>query len=249
MVPKIIHYCWFGGSKHPKLMKKCIKSWKRVLPEYELRIWTEDSFDISKSVNYVQEAHQQKKYAFVSDYVRLYALYNYGGVYLDTDVEVLKDFSQLFKTETTFGFEDVGKISTAFIAVEPRAEWIKELLDMYAHRNFILPDGRNDQTTNVEFISKYLAEKKIDMQEDRVEEEHLTIYPIDFFSPKSWASGKYEITNNTYTVHYFAGTWHSLPVRVLSLFFTNEEIVKIASIKEKILRLIKKWIPTYAHKV
>ena len=240
MIPKIIHYCWFGGAKRPKLMKRCIKSWQRILPDYELRIWTEDTFDIGKSVNYVKEAYQQKKYAFVSDYVRLYALYNFGGVYLDTDVEVLKDFSPLLKTETTFGFEDVGKISTAFIAVEPRAKWIKELLDIYAHRSFVLPDGRNDQTTNVEFISKYLADKNVDMQNECVDEEHLTIYPIEYFSPRSWASGKYEITNNTYAVHYFAGTWHSFPVKVLSLFFSNEQIVKIASVKEKILKFFKR---------
>jgi mannosyltransferase OCH1-like enzyme len=239
MIPKIIHYCWFGGAKHPKLMKKCIRSWQRILPDYELRIWTEDTFDIDTSVRYVQEAYREKKYAFVSDYVRLYALYNYGGVYLDTDVEVLKDFSPLLKTETIFGFEDVGKISTAFIAVEPRAEWIKELLDVYAHRNFILPDGRIDQTTNVEFISKYLANKNIDMQKGFVENKSIIIYPIEYFSPKSWSSGRYEITQDTYTIHYFAGTWHSLPVRVLSLFFTNEQIVKIASIKEKILKFIK----------
>lgn len=241
MVPKIIHYCWFGGAKHPKLMKKCIKSWQRILPDYELRIWTEDTFDISKSVNYVQEAHQQKKYAFVSDYVRLYALYNYGGVYLDTDVEVLKDFSQLFKTETTFGFEDVGKISTAFIAVEPRVMWIKELLDIYAQRSFVLPDGRNDQTTNVEFISKYLADKNVDMQKECIDEEHLTIYPSEYFSPRSWASGKYEITNNTYTVHYFAGTWHSPYTRFLTKFFPNSWVAKIAGIKEFILKITRKF--------
>lgn len=240
MIPKIIHYCWFGGGKTPKLMEKCLESWAKVMPDYEVRLWSEETFDINNSVKYVQEAYNEKKFAFVSDYVRLYALYNYGGVYLDTDVEVIKDFTNLLTTETVLGFEDKGKISTAFIAVEPKAEWIKKLLIEYEHRCFIMPDGRRDQTTNVEFISQYLRKSGIDLEREKVVEDNLVIYPIEYFSPRSWDSGKYEITDNTYAVHYFAGTWHSLPVRILSLFFSNKAIVKIASYKEKIIRLIKR---------
>lgn len=238
MVPKIIHYCWFGGAKHPKLMKRCVESWKRLLPGYELRLWTEDTFNIGTSIKYVQEAYKEKKYAFVSDYVRLYALYNYGGVYLDTDVEVIKDFSKLLTTGTILGLEDKGKISTAFIGVEPHAEWIKEVLTEYEQRTFLMPDGRRDQTTNVEFISQYLKKKGVDLEQGKMSHEGLVIYPIDYFSPRSWNSGKYEITENTYTIHYFAGTWHSLPTRILSMFISNEMNLKIASLKEKLLNIL-----------
>ena len=100
MIQKIIHYCWFGGSEPPKLMKKCLKSWQNKMPDYEIRLWSEETFNIPTSIPYVKEAYNEKKYAFVSDYVRLYALYNYGGVYLDTDVEVIKDFSELLNTES-----------------------------------------------------------------------------------------------------------------------------------------------------
>ena len=239
MIPKIIHYCWFGGSEPPKLMKKCLKSWQNKMPDYEIRLWSEETFNIPTSIPYVKEAYNEKKYAFVSDYVRLYALYNYGGVYLDTDVEVIKDFSELLKTESILGFEDKGRISTAFIAIEPHAEWIKEILDLYAERHFINEKGQRDQMTNVEFISRYLKESGVSLDVDYVKESNLTIYPVEYFSPRSWGSGKYNITNKTYTIHYFAGTWHSVWVKLLSSVFSNDSIIKIASVKEKILRIFR----------
>ena len=148
-------------------------------------------------------------------------------------------FSELLKTESILGFEDKGRISTAFIAVEPHAEWIKEILDLYAERHFINEKGQRDQMTNVEFISHYLKESGVSLDVDYVKELNLTIYPVEYFSPRSWGSGKYNITNKTYTIHYFAGTWHSVWVKLLSRVFSNDLIIKIASIKEKILRIYR----------
>ena len=100
MIPKIIHYCWFGGKELPNLAEKCIASWKKQLPDYKIICWSEENFDIDNSVPYLKEAYSKKKFAFVSDYVRLYALYNYGGIYLDTDVEVIRDFSPLLNDKS-----------------------------------------------------------------------------------------------------------------------------------------------------
>ena len=131
MIPKIIHYCWFGGKELPNLAERCIASWKKQLPDYKIICWSEENFDIDNSVPYLKEAYSKKKFAFVSDYVRLYALYNYGGIYLDTDVEVIRDFSPLLNDKTILGYETDESISTAFIAGPPKTAWIKSLLDIY----------------------------------------------------------------------------------------------------------------------
>lgn len=242
MIPRIIHYCWFGGGEMPALTRKCISSWQNVLPDYEIICWSEENYDINNSIPYLQEAYSKKKYAFVSDYVRLYALYNYGGVYLDTDVEVIRDFTSLMKEKTILGYETDESITTAFIAVPPKASWIKELLDMYTERRFIREDGSMDVTTNVAFISKYLKNNGFLLNGTFQETNSIQIYPTEYFSPCSWDNGKYRITEETYTIHYFAGTWHSFYSKILSCFFTNAQIVKIAELKEKLQKLLKKGI-------
>lgn len=233
MVPKIIHYCWFGERKLPDLAKKCINSWQKFLPEYEIKCWSEENFDISNSVYYVREAYERKKYAFVSDYVRLYALYNYGGIYLDTDVEVIKDFTPLFRGKTILGYENDESISTAFMMVPPKARWIENILKLYESRHFITENGVMDVTTNVAFISEYLRNRGVKLNGKLLMDEYMEIYPVEFFSPRSWDNGRYNITENTYIIHYFAGTWHSVYSKILSHFFSNAQVAKIAGLKDK----------------
>ena len=240
MIPKIIHYCWFGGKELPNLAEKCIASWKKQLPDYKITCWSEENFDIDNSVPYLKEAYSKKKFAFVSDYVRLYALYNYGGIYLDTDVEIIRNFSPLLNDKTILGYETDESISTAFIAVPPKTPWIKSLLDIYKKRHFIKEDGSLDFTTNVAFISEYLKEQGIVLNGEYQETDKLQIYPSEYFSPRSWDNGKYNITKLTYTIHYFAGTWHSIYSRILSCFFTNAQVSKIAGVKERFLKLFGK---------
>lgn len=240
MIPKIIHYCWFGGKELPNLAIKCIESWKRLLPDYEIKCWSEENFEIDKSVPYVKEAYANKKYAFVSDYVRLYALYNEGGIYLDTDVEAIRDFSNLLSGYTVLGYEDDNHLTTAFMAVPPKASWIKDLLDIYSKRTFIKADGLMDFTTNVDFISNYLKGIGLLFNGRYQKHDQFEIYPSEYFSPRSWDKGKYHITDNTYAIHYFAGTWHSPYTRFLETFLPNRMVVKIAGVKEWMLNLLHK---------
>lgn len=239
MIPKIIHYCWFGKGKLPKQAQKCIQSWRKFFPGYQIKKWDEDNFDIASAVPYVQEAYKHKKYAFVSDYVRLYALYTEGGIYFDTDVEVLKPMNDIIETNKfIMGFEDRDKLSTAVIASSLNVSHIKVLLDDYSIRHFVNADGDLDLTTNVVTITKYFESigLKLNNTEQCVDEIHF--FPADYFSPQSWESGKYRLTANTYTIHFFAGTWHTPIVKFLSLFFTNATILRIAGLKEK----MKKWV-------
>lgn len=237
MIPKIIHCCWFGGGPLPKSVKKFMDTWRKHLPDYEIQVWTENEFDPLTSIPYVREAYQCRKFAFVSDYVRLYALSQYGGIYLDTDVEVLKSLDPFLETPFMC-FENDDHLSTAVIAAEPSTGWVRDVLKKYQDRTF-LKDGVMDLTTNVEFISEEFLKRGLQVGGKKQVVEDVTIYPSSYFSPKSWGTGKYHITEETAVVHHFAGTWHSATSRILSIFFSNNTIIKIASFKEEVLNLIK----------
>lgn len=216
MIPKIIHYCWFGGKPKPELAQKCIESWKKYLPEYELREWNEETFPIKESVRYVREAYKMRKYAFVTDYVRLWALYNYGGIYMDTDVEVLKPLDRFLHHNAFSGFEDNQFVPTGIMGAEKGSVWVKELLDPYAERRFILKGGYIDTQTNTYIITKYMEGKGMPL-DDRFHdvEGYVAMYPHDWFCPKSWQTGEITLTYNTHTIHHFAGSWRQpyLPLR------------------------------------
>ncbi|PHV70152.1 glycosyl transferase [Sporanaerobium hydrogeniformans] len=205
-IPKIIHYCWFGKKELPSLEKVMLKTWKEKLPDYELIKWDEERFDI-KSQKYVKEAYEKGKYAFVSDYVRLYALYQYGGIYMDTDVEVLKDLSPLLENDGFIGFESIKYIGTSLIAAKPNNQLIKALLESYKDKTFIKDDGTLNITTNVQYITSYLQSEGIILNNHYQKIEHFSIYPKDFFSPKSLVTGKIKCTSNTYTIHHFSASW------------------------------------------
>ena len=157
MIPKIIHYCWFGDKEMPAQLKKYIKSWKKYCSDYEIKLWNEENFDINSN-QYVKEAYENKKYAFVTDYVRLFALYNYGGIYMDTDVEILKPLDGFVQNKAFFGFESKDYIQTALIGSEPSHPIIKEFLDYYWYSHFINNSDECDTTTNVKIITKILIQ-------------------------------------------------------------------------------------------
>lgn len=206
-IPKVIHYCWFGKGEKSSLSKKCIDGWKKKLPEYEIIEWNENNFDI-KCNKYVHEAYKGKKYAFVSDYVRLFALYNYGGIYLDTDVEVLKSFDEFLNLDGFVGFEDTELVSTAIIGSKKNNKIIKIWLDTYKERAFI-QDGKINDTTNVRVLTNILLElgmKQNNKLQDLYEGE-LSIFPIEYFSPLRIGSKKPKLTENTITIHWFEGSW------------------------------------------
>lgn len=209
MIPKKIHYCWFGRGEMPELANKCIESWKKNLPEYEIKEWNEDNFDLNE-FPYAREAYDNRKFAFVTDVVRLYALYHEGGIYMDTDVEVLKPLERFLDNPAFSGFEDEKLVPTGIMASEKGNKWAKDNLDYYIGKHFVKEDGSLDMTTNVEIIMHYML--AIGLKQNNTYQEFpglITIYPKDYFCPKSKSDDKIYLTDNTYTIHHFAASWTS----------------------------------------
>ena len=208
-IPKIIHYCWFGRGEKPELAKKCIESWKKYCPDYELKEWNEDNFDINSNL-YVKQAYENRKFAFVTDYVRLYAIYTEGGIYMDTDVEVLKNLDKFLIHSAFSSFENNNTIPTGIMAGEKGNRWIKDLLDEYDTLKFIKDDGSFDLTTNVTRIINLTVEKYnlvLNSSYQELGNNDVTIYPYDYFCPKDWNTGLINLTNNSHTIHHFSGSW------------------------------------------
>ena len=164
MIPKVIHYCWFGRNPLPSLAIKCIESWRKYLPDYEKKEWNEDNFDVN-IIPYTQEAYQVGKYAFVSDYARFWILYKYGGLYFDTDVEVIKPMDDIIARGPFMGCEkDVSDTSVASVApglglgVNPGLGVYKEILEMYSKLSFVNKDGTYNQKTIVQYTTEILCE-------------------------------------------------------------------------------------------
>ena len=206
MIPKTIHYCWFGGNPLPAEAEAYIEGWKKYCPDYQIMAWNEDTFDVT-SVPYVQEAYENGKWAFVTDYVRLYALYYYGGIYMDTDVEVIKPLDRFLTDDAFSGFESKNAVPTGIMASRPGQPAIKDLLDAYTGRHFVDEDGDMDMSTNVEAITDYFVSQGMRMDNTKQTVNGFTMYPSDFFCPKNSRTLEITITENTYTIHHFAGTW------------------------------------------
>lgn len=207
MIPKIIHYCWFGRGQMPELARKCIESWKKYLPEYEIKEWNEDNFDLDM-YPYTREAYDNRKFAFVTDVVRLYALYNEGGIYMDTDVEVLKPLDEFLHHHAFSGFEDEKNIPTGIMASEKGGRWAKENLEYYNGRHFVKGNGALDITTNVTTITNYMLPHGL--QQNNTYQDFpglITFYPRDYFCPKDSVTKKVHKTKNTATIHHFDGSW------------------------------------------
>ncbi|MFS0638305.1 glycosyltransferase [Mesobacillus foraminis] len=210
-IPKVIHYCWFGRGEKPEIVKNCIDSWKRNLPDYQIVEWNEDNFSI-QSNQYVKEAYESKKYAFVSDFVRVYALYHTGGIYLDTDVEVFKSFDDLLYHESFWGFEQENFIATSTIGAEKGNLLIKYFLDSYEGKRFLKEDGSSNQLTNVVIITDILKRKGLRMDGQYQELQGIgAFYPQTYFSPYDYINCRKFITSNTYAMHHFYKSW--LPPR------------------------------------
>ena len=207
MIPKTIHYCWFGHGEMPELVQKCLASWHVFMPAWEYKLWNEDNFDVDADP-YTKEAYEAKKYAFVSDYVRLWALEREGGLYLDTDVEVLKPFDDLLGHKAFAGFEGSKRlpVGTCVMASEAHGEWVTEQLEAYRGRHFVKHDGTFDVTTNVEFITSKMRGNGF--VQNGVEQDYLDlhVFPVEYFSPRN-TMGEYIRTENTYCDHLGLGSW------------------------------------------
>ena len=239
MIPKKIHYCWFGGKELPDFAKKCIESWKKYCPDYEIIEWNETNFDINMN-DYVKEAYKKKKWAFVSDVARLYALYTCGGVYMDTDVEVTKNIDKFLENEAFSGFESYDSIPTGIMACTKNNKLFKKLLDYYSDKHFINEDGSLNMTTNVEIITNELTDKGLVRNNTYQVIDGFALYPFDYFCPLDYSTKKLRISDNTHTIHWFNGSWITPSMRIKAKI--KGFIVKIIGKKnsEKIKKICKK---------
>lgn len=226
MIPKIIHYCWFGGNPLPPLALKCIASWKKYLPAYEIKEWNESNFNLDQ-YRFAKEALEHKKYAFISDVCRLHALKEEGGIYLDTDVEVLRSLDVFLDKNAFSGFENDNFVPTGIMASEKGSVWATEMLAYYNNRSFVKENGALDTISNTYIITQLMKKKGFKMNNTFQEiEGYVTFYPNDYFCPKSYKTGNIELTENSYCIHHFAKSWipfrkkwqNILKMKVMRLF-------------------------------
>ena len=216
MVPRVVHYCWFGRNPLPASAVKCIESWRRYMPDCEIKEWNEDNFDVT-SVPYIAEAYEAKKYAFVSDYARFWILYHHGGVYFDTDVELIKPIDDILERGAFMGIEDIYPELYVYplvnpgqgIAVEPGNEFYKKVLDYYAGVHFLLPDGTYDQETVVRRTTALLVEAGLQPRHEMQQVAGIWIYPKEYFNPLDDLTGRLVKTENTRSIHWYARTWQN----------------------------------------
>ena len=207
MIPKKIHYYWFGKGEMPQQAKDCIASWHQCMPDWEYRLWDETNFDVN-SVPYTKEAYEAKKFAFVSDYVRLWALCNEGGLYLDVDFRVYNSFGDLLHLTAFAGFEGSkhSPLMMGVIASEPHGIWVEEQLDAYQSRHFMNADGTLDMTTNVKFVTEVMKSKGFVTNGQEQDYKDLHVFPVDYFCPKQ-TTGEYFRTLNTYCESIGTSSW------------------------------------------
>lgn len=215
MIPKKIHYCWLSNDPIPSKLQNCIDSWKKHLPDYELIKWDLNRFPLDKCV-WVRQAYEHKKYAFAADYIRLYALYNYGGIYLDMDVEVIKPFDDLLCLKDMVCFENSndGRLEIATFGVEKGSKWVYDCLEYYRERRFVKKNGSFDTCVLPVIIKQTLLKNEYTLipinsikEAKNVSRKQIPVFPFDYFSPKAYGTGKIERSNNTFSIHHFAGTW------------------------------------------
>ncbi len=220
-IPKIIHYCWFGGNPLPELAQKCISSWRKFFPDYEIKEWNEQNYDVNK-ILYTKQAYEAKKYAFVSDYARFDILYQYGGLYFDTDVEVIKPMDEILKRGAFAGVERAGSLNAGLGLASPAASPIyKEILDSYEESSFLTEDGSQNLTTVVTRVSDIFKNHGLKDIDKIQTVAGVTVYPADYFCPKDYITGKLNITQNTHTIHWYDGSWCSAAQRKYDSFRTN----------------------------
>ena len=238
MIPKIIHYCWFGGNPLPELAQRCIASWRKYLPDYEIWQWGENEnvnfngngnwfcdkvmgFDV-EMIPYTAKAYKQKKYAFVSDYARFWILHKYGGIYFDTDVEVIRPLDEIIAQGNFMGFEtdpdgenSPGKYAPRYcysvalglgFGMEKEHPFIKMMLEKYATMEFELPLFPWGKTI-VAYTTEELCKLGLQNVQGIQEVQGIKVYPHEYFAPIDVISGKLHITKNTYTIHRYMGSW------------------------------------------
>lgn len=232
MIPKVIHYCWFGYNSLPPLAIKCIESWKKFLPDYEIKEWNEENFDVN-IIRYTAEAYQAKKYAFVSDYARFWILYHYGGLYFDTDVEVIKPLDDIIargpfmgcETDPQSGATTLGVAPGLGLGVNPGLGLYKKMLELYSTLSFRNGDGTYNMKNIVQYTTEILLQEGLQNVIGIQKIGCVYIYPSEYFCPTHIVTKRLHITSNTRTIHHFAASW------------------KNHTLKERLKELVRKFLP------
>lgn len=216
MIPKVIHYCWFGGNEKPEPLLKCIESWKKFCSDYEIIEWNESNYDF-KNHEFMSKAYENKKWAYVSDVARLDIIYNHGGIYLDTDVEIIRNIDELLNNKSFFGLE--LELSSYYVntglgfGAEQYNPVVKKMLDEYNDVKFI-NDANNPLIPCPVYNTNALSKLGLSIDEDKMYElEDTVIYPTDYFCPKNFFTGVINTTDNTYSIHHFSASWHEKEIR------------------------------------
>lgn len=204
-IPKIIHYCWFGGRQFPELETRCVKTWKKILPDYEFMFWNEDTFDV-KSTEWTRTAYESKKYAFVADYVRLWALRQYGGIYLDTDIKMIKSFNDLLGYNGFMCFIDSEgeQLSMGTVGIVPNHTMIGDLLSFYDKE--FTNDIVSSLNSNTKMMADYFVSVGLRLGGERQQIMDIEIFPRTYFCPMDYFSN-WDLTKDTYCIHLFSGSW------------------------------------------
>ena len=230
MVPKTIHYCWFGGKPKPKSVLRCIESWRKYCPDYEIKEWNEQNFDVNM-IPYTHDAYQAGKYAFVSDVARFWVLYHKGGVYFDTDVEVIKTIDNLVERGPFMGWEKPNALGNVHVApglglaAPVGFPLYQEILEGFSRLNYYSEDGQRNPYSMIPMVTDILKEKGLRIEDNLQTIENLTIYPADYLCPMDSLTGKITLTDNSYTIHHYTMTWISKPIQW----------------RVKIMRIIRRW--------
>ena len=239
MIPKVIHYCWFGNSPLPPLAQKCIASWKKYLPDYEIKEWNESNFNVN-IIPYTREAYQAKKYAFVSDYARFWILYKYGGLYFDIDVEVIKSLDDIIARGPFMGCERDDSVAPGLglgvnpglgLGVNPGLGLYSDILMMYEALHFIDKDGIYNLKTVVEYTTEILSQKGLSSCNDIQFVGGVWIYPKEYFCPIDWKTKKCYILPDTRTIHHYNASWFTPKHKLYNWVYRvmGEKIAKMCS--------------------
>lgn len=215
MIPKIIHLCWLSGDPYPPEIQVCLDTWKKYLPDYEVWVWDTKRFDIHSTV-WTEQAYEAQKYAFAADYIRLFALYNYGGIYLDSDILVYKSFNPLLYLPYFVGHDQIRGFEAAVIGCEPKCAWVKDMLDSYKGKFFVKEDGSYDMLplpcrfhhvlTALGYKFWRVSELKgLNPQIYRLEDKQMFVFDKDFFNSRDAIEVRQ--TSKSFCAHNYAGSW------------------------------------------
>lgn len=246
MIPKVIHYCWFGRNPLPKSAERCIASWRKFFPDYEIKEWNEDNFDVNM-LPYTRDAYDAKKYAFVSDVARFWVLYNYGGLYFDTDVEVIKPMDEIIAKGAFMGWETPNREGLPSVNAglclgsEKRNPLYKEILYRFELLSFWKAEGERNTYSMVPMVTDLLVNHGLKRDGTLQNVEDVTIYPSDYFCPMNPTTGIVEKTPNTISIHWYDSSW----IDQESLSF------RLHLLKNKVNRIFGKrfasWVNDFLH--